>query len=256
MTKDLKKRGFRFVGSTICYAFMQATGMVNDHLSSCYRHRQLAGGIIRGPKPYPTYPTTEERGMEDSRRDLKDDHLNSLLPDVQVDRRGFVAACIAAGFAVTAEPLLAQAIKTSMDGLDGGDVKVGDIPAYYAVPKGKGKRPVVMVVPEIWGIHEHIKDMVRRVAKAGYFAVANEPYFRIGDLTKLADIKEVSRARTSLPTSRRSRTSTRWWPGPASTRARTSRSSASPASAAAGAWCGCTPRTTRRSMPASPGTAR
>ena len=84
--------------------------------------------------------------MEDSRRDLKDDHLNSLLPDVQVDRRGFVAACIAAGFAVTAEPILAQAIKTPMDGLDGGDVKIGEIPAYYAVPKGKGKRPVVLVV--------------------------------------------------------------------------------------------------------------
>jgi carboxymethylenebutenolidase len=129
--------------------------------------------------------------MEDSRRDLKDDHLNSLLPDVQVDRRGFVAACIAAGFAVTAEPLLAQAIKTSMDGLDGGDVKIGEIPAYYAVPKGKGKRPVILVVPEIWGNHEHIKDVVRRVAKAGYFAVANEPYFRIGDLTKLTEIKEV-----------------------------------------------------------------
>ena len=129
--------------------------------------------------------------MEDSRRDLKDDNLNSLLPDVQVDRRGFVAACIAAGFAVTAEPVLAQAIKTPMDGLDGGDVKIGDIPAYYAVPKGKGKRPVILVVPEIWGNHEHIKDVVRRVAKAGYFAVANEPYFRIGDLTKLTDIKEV-----------------------------------------------------------------
>ncbi|HYI86578.1 MAG TPA: dienelactone hydrolase family protein, partial [Burkholderiales bacterium] len=129
--------------------------------------------------------------MEDSRRDLKDDHLNSLLPDVQVDRRGFVAACIAAGFAVTAEPLLAQAIKTSMDGLDGGDVKIGEIPAYFAVPKGKGKRPVILVVPEIWGNHEHIKDVVRRVAKAGYFAVANEPYFRIGDLTKLENIKEV-----------------------------------------------------------------
>ncbi len=129
--------------------------------------------------------------MEDSRRDLKDDNLTSLLPDVQVDRRGFVAACIAAGFAVTAEPVLAQAIKTPMDGLDGGDVKIGDIPAYYAVPKGKGKRPVILVVPEIWGNHEHIKDVVRRVAKAGYFAVANEPYFRIGDLTKLTDIKEV-----------------------------------------------------------------
>ena len=77
--------------------------------------------------------------MEDSRRDLKNDDLNSLLPDVQVDRRGFVAACIAAGFAVTAEPLLAQAIKTPMDGLDGGDIKIGDIPAYYAVPKGGGQ---------------------------------------------------------------------------------------------------------------------
>jgi carboxymethylenebutenolidase len=129
--------------------------------------------------------------MEDSRRDLKDDNLNSLVPDVQVDRRGFVAACVAAGFAITAEPLLAQAIKTSMDGLDGGDVKIGEIPAYYAVPKGKGKRPVILVVPEIWGNHEHIKDVVRRVAKAGYFAVANEPYFRIGDLTKLENIKEV-----------------------------------------------------------------
>jgi len=129
--------------------------------------------------------------MEGSRRDLKDDNLNSLLPDVQVDRRGFVAACIAAGFAVSAEPLLAQAIKTPMDGLDGGDVKIGEIPAYYAVPKGKGKRPVVIVVPEIWGMHEHIKDVTRRLAKAGYFAVTNEPYFRIGDLTKLENIKEV-----------------------------------------------------------------
>jgi carboxymethylenebutenolidase len=129
--------------------------------------------------------------MEDSRRDLKDDNLNSLVPDVRVDRRGFVQACIAAGFAVTAEPILAQAIKTPMDGLDGGDTKIGEIPAYYAVPKGKGKRPVILVVPEIWGNHEHIKDVVRRVAKAGYFAVANEPYFRIGDLTKLENIKEV-----------------------------------------------------------------
>ena len=129
--------------------------------------------------------------MEDTRKDLKNDDLNSLVPDVQVDRRGFVAACLAAGFAITAEPVLAQAIKTSMDGLDGGDVKIGEIPAYYAVPKGKGKRPVILVVGEIWGNHEHIKDVVRRVAKAGYFAVANEPYFRIGDLAKLENIKEV-----------------------------------------------------------------
>src|SRR3989441_4892220 len=132
-----------------------------------------------------------EETMEDSSRDLQNDHLNSLVPDVRVDRRGFVAACLAAGFAVTAEPVLAQAIKTSMEGLDGGDIQIGDIPAYYAVPKTGGKRPVVLVVAEIWGLHEHIKDVVRRVAKDGYFAVANEPYFRIGELWKMEDIKQV-----------------------------------------------------------------
>ncbi len=129
--------------------------------------------------------------MEESSRDLQNADLNSLLPDVQVDRRGFIAAALAAGFAVTAEPVLAQAIKTPMDGLDGGDVKIGDIPAYYAVPKRSGKRPVVLVVAEIWGNHEHIKDVVRRVAKAGYFAVSNEPYFRIGELWKMTEIKQV-----------------------------------------------------------------
>jgi carboxymethylenebutenolidase len=129
--------------------------------------------------------------MEDSSRDLQDSNLNSLVPDVQVDRRGFVAACLAAGFAVTAEPLLAQAIKTPMDGLDGGDSKIGDIPIYWAVQKGKGKRPVVLVVGEIWGNHEHIKDVVRRLAKNGYFAVSNEPYFRIGELWKMTEIKQV-----------------------------------------------------------------
>jgi carboxymethylenebutenolidase len=133
-----------------------------------------------------------------SRRDLHDDHLNSLLPDVQVDRRGFVAACVGAGFAVAAEPILAQAIRTSMDGLEGGDTKIGDIPAYYAAPKAKGKRPVVIVVPEIFGLHEHVKDVVRRLGKAGYFAVSNEPYFRMGDLTRMEDIKQVSATSSKL----------------------------------------------------------
>ena len=129
--------------------------------------------------------------MEDSRRDLKDDNLNSLLPDVQVDRRGFIAGCIAAGFAVSANPVLAQAIKTPMDGLEGGDGKVGDIPIYHAVPQKGGKRPVVIVIPEIWGLHEYQKDICRRLAKAGYFGVSLDPFFRSGDLSKVADIKEV-----------------------------------------------------------------
>jgi len=119
------------------------------------------------------------------------DHFKSLVPEVPVDRRSFIAAAIAAGFAVSANPVLAQAIKTPMDGLEGGDIKIGDIPAYYAVKKGAGKRPVVILVAEIWGLHEYVKDTARRLAKAGYFAVANEPYFRLGELWKMPEIKQV-----------------------------------------------------------------
>jgi carboxymethylenebutenolidase len=119
------------------------------------------------------------------------DQFNSLVPETPVNRRGFIAAALAAGFAVAAEPVLAQAVKTSMDGLEGGDVKIGDIPAYYAVPKAGGKKAVVLVIPEIWGLHEYQKDICRRLAKAGYFAVSSDPFFREGDLSKVTDIKQV-----------------------------------------------------------------
>ncbi len=126
---------------------------------------------------------------------LDDPHFNSLVPESKLDRRGFIAGVIAAGFAVTAAPVMAQAISTSMDGLEGGDIEIattfGTVPGYYAVPKGKGKRSVILVVAEVWGLHEHIKDVCRRLAKAGYFAIANEPYARSGQLWKLTDIKEV-----------------------------------------------------------------
>ena len=65
------------------------------------------------------------------------------------------------------------------------------IPVYFAAPLKRGKYSTILVIPEIWGAHEHIKDVARRLAKAGYFAIVPEPYFRIGDLTKLTDIKEV-----------------------------------------------------------------
>jgi carboxymethylenebutenolidase len=119
------------------------------------------------------------------------DHFNSLMPQTPLDRRGFIAAAIAAGFAVSAEPVLAQAIRTPMDGLEGGDVKVGELPAYYAVKKGSGKRPVVIVIPEIWGMHEYQKDICRRLAKVGYFGVSLDPFFRSGDLSKVTEIKQV-----------------------------------------------------------------
>ena len=132
--------------------------------------------------------------LKDSPQDLeldKNDHFNSLMPKTPIDRRGFIAAAIAAGFAVSADPVLGQAIKTPMDGLEGGDEKIGDIPAYYAVKKGSGKHPVVIVIPEIWGLHEYQKDMCRRLALAGYFGVSLDPFFRFGDLSKVANIKEV-----------------------------------------------------------------
>jgi carboxymethylenebutenolidase len=127
-----------------------------------------------------------------------DDQFNSLVPETPVNRRGFIAAALAAGFAVAAEPVLAQAIKTSMDGLEGGDVKVGDIPAYYAVKKGAGKRPVILVIPEIFGMHEYQKDICRRLANAGYFGVSLDPFFRMGDLAKMTDIKEILPKANSL----------------------------------------------------------
>lgn len=137
--------------------------------------------------------------LKDSPQDLsKDDHFNSLVPETPIDRRSFIAAAIAAGFAVTANPVLGQAIKTPMDGLEGGDVKIGDIPAYYAVKKGSGKRPVVIVVPEIWGLHEYQKDICRRLANAGYFGVSLDPFFRMGDLSKITEIKEVLAKANSL----------------------------------------------------------
>ena len=137
--------------------------------------------------------------LKDSPQDLdKNDHFNSLVPETPIDRRGFIAAALAAGFAVTANPVLAQAINTPMDGLEGGDIKIGDIPAYYAVPKAGGKRPVVLLATEIWGLHEYAKDVCRRLAKAGYFAVANDPYYRLGELWKITEIKEVLAKANSL----------------------------------------------------------
>ncbi|MBL9126226.1 MAG: dienelactone hydrolase family protein, partial [Verrucomicrobiales bacterium] len=72
------------------------------------------------------------------------------------------------------------------------DAKDGTkLQVYHAAPKSDGKRATVLVIPEIWGAHEHIKDVARRLAKAGYFAIVLEPYSRIGDLTRLTEIKDV-----------------------------------------------------------------
>lgn len=127
--------------------------------------------------------------------DIKAD-LASLAPRLEVDRRGFVVTMLAAGFAAAVSPIEAQTvITTGSEGLTAGEVKIpvkdGQIPAYRAMPaKGVGF-PVVLVVQEIFGVHEHIKDVCRRLAKAGYLAVAPEMYARQGDTSKIADIQEI-----------------------------------------------------------------
>jgi carboxymethylenebutenolidase len=126
-----------------------------------------------------------------------DEELVGLLPE-EVSRRGFITASLAAGFALAVQPIAAQTvITTDAAGLEAGDVKIpvrdGEMPGYRAMP-AKGKNfPVALVVQEIFGVHEHIKDICRRFAKLGYFAVAPSLYNRQGDTTqlKMEDVMKV-----------------------------------------------------------------
>jgi carboxymethylenebutenolidase len=111
-----------------------------------------------------------------------------------VSRRGFMSAtvAVAAGYTLAAGPVRADIITTDTSGLQAGDarIKVGseEMPAYFARPAGNTKAPVIIVAMEIFGLHEYIKDVTRRLAKLGAFAIAPDYYFRKGvDLTKVTD---------------------------------------------------------------------
>ena len=111
-------------------------------------------------------------------------------------RRQVLVHSLSTGFALAVTPVSASALTTDSDGLEASEVKIatssGDIPGYRARPlEAKGKLPVVLVVHEIFGVHEHIKDVCRRFAKAGYFAIAPELFARQGDVSKLTDFKEI-----------------------------------------------------------------
>src|SRR5690242_7157516 len=109
----------------------------------------------------------------------------SLMGDPQpVTRRTFVVTSLGAGFALAVLPVSAQTITTSSEGLVAGEVKVpvkdGQIPAYRAMPATGGNFPTILVVQEVFGVHEWIKDICRRLAKIGYYAIAPELYARQG----------------------------------------------------------------------------
>ncbi len=123
------------------------------------------------------------------------DDLKSWLPKSDFSRREFVVTTLATGFALAVQPVSAETITTDVKGIVAGEVKVptadGAMPAYRALPEGKGPFPTVLVVQEIFGVHEHIKDICRRFAKAGYFAVAPELYARQGDVSGMTDIPKI-----------------------------------------------------------------
>jgi carboxymethylenebutenolidase len=127
--------------------------------------------------------------------DAVESGLEGLLPRLQWSRRGFVTTSLATGFALSVQPISAETITTDTNGLDAGEVKIpvadGSIPAYRAMPDKGGPFPTVLVVQEVFGVHEHIKDLCRRFAKAGYFAIAPELYARQGDPAKISDLQEL-----------------------------------------------------------------
>jgi carboxymethylenebutenolidase len=124
------------------------------------------------------------------------ERAQGLLPVSRWSRRGFVMTSLATGFALSVQPIAAQtAITTDAVGLEAGEVKVpaqdGEFPAYRAMPDTGGPFPTMLVIHEIWGVHEHIKDVCRRLAKFGYFAIAPELYARQGNPAEMKDTQEI-----------------------------------------------------------------
>ncbi|HET7538316.1 MAG TPA: dienelactone hydrolase family protein [Polyangiaceae bacterium] len=122
--------------------------------------------------------------------------MTHAQPSFGASRRQVLVHTLSTGFALAVTPIAASALSTDSDGLSAGEIEIatsaGEIPGYRARPlEPKGKLPVVLVVHEIFGVHEHIKDVCRRFAKAGYYAIAPELFARQGDVTKLTDFKEI-----------------------------------------------------------------
>src|SRR6202048_4482779 len=117
----------------------------------------------------------------------------SMLESETLSRRDCLtsAAAAALGYTLAAGPVRAAAIKPGTDGLSAGTAKVkvagGEMPVYYAKPLDASKPPVILVAMEVFGLHEHIKDVTRRLGKLGAFAIAPDYYFRLGELTQITE---------------------------------------------------------------------
>lgn len=118
-----------------------------------------------------------------------------LVPPLS--RRGFVMTSLMTGLTLATTAVEAQVIHTDAEGLEAEEVRIpaadGPMPGYRAMPKGEGPFPIVLVIEEIFGVHDYIKDICRRLAKVGYCAVAPELYARQGDLSTMTDAKAIIR---------------------------------------------------------------
>ncbi len=134
-------------------------------------------------------------GLSPELADAIRDDIDTLAPGRGFSRRAFVGTAVGSGFAAAVLPVTAQTITTDVQGLDAGPVSipVGDfkMPAYVAQPAGKKQAPVVLVISEIFGVHEHIADVARRFAKLGYLAVAPDLFARQGDAKVYSDIAKL-----------------------------------------------------------------
>ena len=120
---------------------------------------------------------------------------DTLAPSRGISRRTWVKASLSVGFCAAVTPVFAQTVTTDANGLTAGEVKIpaGDveIPAYRAMPASGGPFPTVIVIHEIFGVHEHIKDVCRRWAKLGYYAIAPELFARQGDAAAQKDMQKL-----------------------------------------------------------------
>jgi len=112
-----------------------------------------------------------------------------------LSRRTFILGMLTTGYALAASPVQDNIIKTDTTGLTAGAIQIptpnGKIPGYYAHPAKPGRHPVVVVIHEAFGVHEHIQDVCRRYAKAGYLAIAPELFVRQGDVTKHTEVATI-----------------------------------------------------------------
>ncbi|WP_118181557.1 dienelactone hydrolase family protein [Paraburkholderia phosphatilytica] len=122
--------------------------------------------------------------------------VDSLVPHVPFNRRTFIKAALGTGFAAAVLPVSAQTIHTDSEGLEAGEIGFQSggtlVPAYRAQPKGKTHLPVIIVVHEIFGVHEHIADVCRRFAKLGYLAIAPDLFVRQGDASVYPTIQQIN----------------------------------------------------------------